>query len=123
MFKFTMTHEWVRVEGDIATVGVSDWAQGQIGDVAFIDLPKLQTKLKAGALCCILESTKAAADIYSPLSGEVICVNEELAKHPKLINSDAETKGWIFQIKIHNSKELDKLLDPAVYTSFLNINI
>ena len=122
MFKFTMTHEWVRVEGDIATVGVSDWAQGQIGDVVFIDLPNLQTKLKSGALCCILESTKAAADIYSPLSGEVICVNEELVKHPELINSDAETKGWIFQIKIHNPKELDKLLDPTVYTSFLSVN-
>ena len=112
--KYTATHEWVRVNDDgTVTVGITDHAQKQLGDMVFVEFPELGRVLSAAEECAVVESVKAAADVYSPLAGEVIAVNEALTDNPELINQDPYGQGWIFRLR--SSEALDKLLDAAAY--------
>ena len=113
--KYAKSHEWVRVEGDIATVGISDHAQQELTDIVYVEPPNVATDVVAGTACAVVESVKAASDIYAPLSGKVIEVNEELSSQPELLNQDAFGKGWIFKIRISDPAELENLLSPAEY--------
>ena len=113
---FTSDHEWLRIEGDVATVGITDYAQSQLGDVVFVELPKVGRTLKKAEAAAVVESVKAASDVYAPISGEVLEVNEALAAEPALVNSDAAGKAWFFKIKIADKSELDGLMDEAAYT-------
>lgn len=113
--KYTPSHEWIAIEGDIATIGITDHAQDLLGDLVFVELPDVGTSFTAKDECAVVESVKAASDVYSPLSGEVIEVNEALADAPEIINSDAYGAGWMFKLKMSNSGELDKLLDATAY--------
>ncbi len=112
---FTTDHEWLRIEGDVATVGITDYAQSQLGDVVFVELPKVGRALKKAEAAAVVESVKAASDVYAPISGEVLEVNEELSAEPALINSDAAGKAWFFKVKIADKGELGGLLDEAAY--------
>lgn len=114
--KYASSHEWVRNEGDgTYTVGISDHAQGLLGDMVFVDLPDVGDEVEAGEDCAVGESVKAASDIYAPISGEVVEINEELEDSPELVNSDAFGEGWLFRIKASDESELDALLDAAAY--------
>ena len=113
---FTADHEWLRIEGDVATIGVTDYAQSQLGDVVFVELPKVGRSLKKAEAAAVVESVKAASDVYAPISGEVLEVNDALTAEPALINSDAGGKAWLFKLKIADRSELDGLMDEAAYT-------
>ena len=114
--KYSKEHEWVREEGDnVVTIGITDHAQKQLGDLVFVDLPEVGAKLDADAECAVIESVKAASDIYTPVSGEVIAVNEILADTPERINDAPYGDGWIFKIKLSDSGELDSLMDADSY--------
>ncbi len=114
--KYTDSHEWVREdEGGIATIGITDHAQEQLGDLVFIELPEAGSTLSAGDACCVVESVKAASDVYSPLTGEVIEVNELLNDAPETINDSPYDDGWLFKIKMAAETELDDLLDAEAY--------
>lgn len=115
MKKYTKTHEWVSVDGDIATVGISDHAQDHLGDVVYIDLPEAGKSLKKGDVLCTIESVKAASDVYAPVSGNIVEVNAGLDSSPETINSDAEGAGWIAKIKLSSIAELDSLMDLEAY--------
>ncbi len=115
MKKYAATHEWVSVEGKTATVGISDHAQDHLGDIVYVDLPEVGKSLKKGDVFCTIESVKAASDIYAPISGKVIEVNEELDSSPEKINNDAEGAGWIAKIEMSNESELDSLMDLEAY--------
>ena len=112
---FTTDHEWLKIDGDIATIGVTDYAQSQLGDVVFVELPKAGRALKKGEAAAVVESVKAASDVYAPITGEVVAVNDALAADPALVNSDAGGKAWFFKIKIADKKDLDGLMDEAAY--------
>ena len=116
---FTKDHEWVKIEGDNATVGITDFAQSSLGDITFIDLPKIGQALKQSGLCATVESVKAASDVYSPLSGEVIKVNEELVNRPDLVNKFPYESGWLAVIKITDLKEKDCLMDSRKYKEYI----
>lgn len=118
MIKYTKDHEWIRVDGDIGTVGISNHAQGQLGDVVFVDPPAAGRQVKAHEVVAVVESVKAASDVYSPVSGEITAMNDDLAGTPALVNEDAEGKGWFFKIKLSNKAELDGLMDKAAYDAF-----
>lgn len=118
MEKYTKTHEWIKVEGEIGIVGVTNFAQEQMGDIVFVDLPKAGQNLEKGKQACVVESVKSAFDIYSPVSGEIIEVNSNLSNDPAIINQDAMGNGWIYKIKISNPKDLDDLMDKSVYEEF-----
>ena len=113
--KYASTHEWTRAEGGVATVGITDHAQKELTDVVFVELPRVGQKVTAGKECAVVESVKAASDIYAPVSGEITAVNEELAGNPALVNTDPYGKGWFFKIKIGNPSELDHLLTAQAY--------
>ena len=115
--KYTKSHEWVRVDGDTATIGVTDHAQQLLGDLVFVELPEAGTTLSAEDACCVVESVKAASDVYSPLSGEVVEVNEALADTPETINDSPYDDGWLFKLKMSAETELDDLLDAEAYES------
>jgi len=117
--RFTKDHEYVRVEGAVATVGISDYAQQQLGDVVFVELPKVGAKFDKGAAAAVVESVKAASDIYSPASGEVVAVNDPVQKETTLINEDAQGRGWLFQLKLADPSEVDGLMDEAAYAEYL----
>ncbi|KAG9601257.1 hypothetical protein KCV01_g7650, partial [Aureobasidium melanogenum] len=118
--KFAKSHEWVRVEQDgTVTVGISDHAQAQLGDLVYVELPEVGSSVQAGNGTAVVESVKAASDIYSPLSGEVISVNDELSDAPETINTDAYGDGWIFKLKISDKSELDNLLGPDEYAELV----
>ena len=112
---FTTDHEWLRIEGDVATVGVTDYAQSQLGDVVFVELPKVGRSLKKAEAAAVVESVKAASDVYAPISGEVLAVNDALVTDPALVNSDADDKAWFFRMKIADKGELGGLMDAAAY--------
>jgi glycine cleavage system H protein len=112
---FTSDHEWLRIEGDVATIGVTDYAQSQLGDVVFVELPKVGRSLKKAEAAAVVESVKAASDIYAPVSGEVLEVNDALTAEPALVNSDAGGKAWFFKMKIADKTELGGLMDEAAY--------
>src|ERR1700736_1347531 len=112
---FTPDHEWLRIEGDVATIGVTDYAQSQLGDVVFVELPKVGRSLKKAEAAAIVESVKAASDVYAPLSGEVVEVNDAVVAEPALVNSDAAGRAWFFKLKIADRNELGGLMDETAY--------
>ena len=116
---FTKDHEYVRLEGAVATVGISDYAQQQLGDVVFVELPAIGAKFAKGAAAAVVESVKAASDIYSPVGGEVVAINDAVQATTSLINEDAQGRGWLFQLKLTDPSELDGLMDDAAYAEFL----
>ena len=113
--KYAETHEWVRIQGDTATVGVTDHAQQELLDVVFVELPKVGRKVKKGEACVVVESVKAASDVYAPMSGEVVAVNTDLARDPSLVNTDPYSKGWMFKVKLADPKESGLLLSAEKY--------
>src|SRR5437773_8985665 len=115
--KYAKSHEWVRVAGDVATVGITDHAQHELTDVVFVELPAVGRKIKPGEACSVMESVKTASDIYSPVSGEVVKVNPAVVEQPALVNSDPYGAGWFFEVKLTQSSELAGLLSPADYGS------
>lgn len=117
--KYSKEHEWIGVEGDVGTVGISQYAQEQLGDVVFVDLPQAGCKVAKGESVAVVESVKAASDIYSPASGEVIEANAALAESPGVVNADPMGKGWFFKIKLANKADLDGLMDEAAYADFV----
>ena len=117
--KFSKDHEWIRVDGDTGTVGITDHAQGQLGDVVFVEIPAVGRKIKAGEACAVVESVKAASDVYAPVSGEVVAGNDALAGTPATVNEDAEGRGWFFKIRLADKAELDKLMDRKAYDAFV----
>ena len=117
--RFTRDHEFVRVDGAVATVGISDYAQQQLGDVVFVELPAIGTKFAKGAAAAVVESVKAASDIFSPVGGEVVAINDAVQATTSLINEDPLGRGWLFQLKLDDPSELDGLMDDAAYAEFL----
>jgi glycine cleavage system H protein len=117
--KFSKDHEWVRIEGDIATIGITVHAQDQLGDVVFVEVPEVGRKVAAEEAVAVVESVKAASDVYSPVSGEVIEANGGVAATPGLVNEDAEGKAWFFKVRLANPAELDALMDRAGYDAFV----
>jgi glycine cleavage system H protein len=113
--KFAKSHEWIRVSGDTATVGISDHAQGELTDVVFVELPEAGRKVKAGEACAVVESVKTASDIYSPVSGEIVELNQPVTDNPALVNTEPYASGWFFKIKLSNPAELNALLSPEDY--------
>lgn len=118
--KFSKSHEWLKVENDIAVVGITDYAQKELGDVVFVELPSMGDSFQKQAQCATIESTKAASEVYCPCSGEVVEVNNDLEQSPELINQSPEEKGWIFKIKLSDLAELDSLLDKQAYDDFVS---
>jgi glycine cleavage system H protein len=117
--RYTKDHEWIRVEGGIATVGITDHAQQQLGDIVFVEVPEPGRQAKQGDAVAVVESVKAASDVFAPVSGEVIEANAEIATQPALVNEDAQGKAWFFKVKISNPAELDALMDKAAYLEFV----
>ena len=116
---FTTDHEWLRIEGDVATIGVTNYAQEQLGDVVFIELPKVGRKLKKAEAAAVVESVKAASDVYAPITGEVLEVNDALANEPAMVNSDADGKAWFFKLRIADKSELGGMMDAAAYKAHI----
>ena len=116
---FTKDHEWIDVSGDTGTVGITDYAQGQLGDITFVDLPATGTAFKSADTAAVVDSVKAASDIYAPASGTVTEVNEGLADQPELVNSDAEGAGWLFRLTLSTPAELAALMDEAAYQAYI----
>jgi glycine cleavage system H protein len=116
---FTQEHEWIRVEGDIATVGISNHAQEQLGDIVFAEVPEAGKQLSKGQDAAVVESVKAASDVYEPVSGEVVEGNQAVAGDPALVNSDPEGAGWFFKLKLSDPGELEGLMDEAAYRDFV----
>ena len=118
--KFLKSHEWARVEGDgRVTVGISDHAQGLLGDLVYVDLPNVGDQVEAGTACAVVESVKAASDVYTPVSGKVVDVNAALADKPETINEDAYGDGWLFVLEIDDAEQLNDLLEPDAYAELL----
>ena len=117
---FTDEHEWVDVEGDTATVGITDYAQEQLGDIVFVETPEVGTELSQGDDAAVVESVKAASDVYAAVSGEVIEVNDALEDEPGLVNSSAEEDGWFFRLTLSDKDELDDLMDAEAYKAFVD---
>lgn len=117
--KYTESHEWIRVEGDQCRVGITEFAQSQLADLTFVDLPEVGSTVSAGDEVAVVESVKAASDVYSPLSGEILEVNEELSSSPERINEDSFGEGWLFVLKPVNPSDLDELLDAEAYRALL----
>jgi glycine cleavage system H protein len=116
---FTKDHEYIRVDGDVGTVGITDHAQGQLGDVVFVEVPEVGRTLKQGDAAAVVESVKAASDVFAPVSGEVTEANAELAASPALVNEDAEGKAWFFKLRLTDKSQLDTLMDRAAYEAFV----
>ncbi len=116
---FTDDHEWIRLEGDVATVGITDYAQEQLGDVVFVELPEAGTALEKGKEAATVESVKAASEIYAPLDGEVTEANTALSDDPAKVNSDPQGEGWFFKMTLADSSQLDSLMDEAAYKAFV----
>ena len=117
---YTQDHEWVDVNGDTATVGITDYAQGQLGDIVFAEVPAVGSALKKGGDAAVVESVKAASDVYAPVSGTVVEGNDALGDDPALVNSDPEGDGWFFKLTLSDVGELDSLMDEAAYKTFVD---
>jgi glycine cleavage system H protein len=117
--RYTKDHEWIRLDGDTGTVGISAYAQSQLGDVVYVELPPIGKKIGKGEEAAVVESVKAASEVYSPVAGEVVAVNGELEQKPASVNEDAEGAGWFLKLKVANEAELDELMDEAAYKAFL----
>jgi glycine cleavage system H protein len=118
-FRYTREHEWVNVEGGVATIGITEYAQSELGDVVFVELPKIGAKLETGKSFGNVESVKAVSEIYAPAAGEVTATNDELTKTPELLNSDPHGKGWMVKVKLANAADINSLLDAAAYEAFI----
>jgi glycine cleavage system H protein len=117
--KFSKDHEWVSVAGNIATIGITNHAQEQLGDVVFVELPAIGKKVSKGGDAAVVESVKAASEVYAPVTGEVVAINKELEGDPALVNRGAESVGWFMKVKIANPAELSELMDKAAYDKFV----
>jgi len=115
MMRFTKDHEWLRMEGDVATVGITPYAQDKLGDLVFVELPSVGTDLAKGAVAATVESVKAASDVYAPVAGQVVAVNDRLTQEPALINTEPTGGGWLFKLTLTSRSELDALLDETAY--------
>ena len=118
--KYTSEHEWIRTEGDVAYVGITDYAQSQLGDIVFVDVPTVGETLKKDEVFGTIEVVKTISDLFIPVSGEVLELNEQLEGNPELVNSDPYGEGWIIKVKLTDLKELDNLLDAAAYKKVVN---
>ena len=116
---FTSEHEWIKVDGDVGTVGVTDHAQGALGDVVFVELPAVGKQVSKGGDAAVVESVKAASDVYSPVSGQVTEANQAIVDQPALVNESPEDGAWVFKVKLSNPSELDGLMDRAAYDAFV----
>ena len=119
MLRYSKEHEWIRVEGEVATVGITQYAQEQMGDVVFVEVPQAGRKVAKGEACAVVESVKAASDIYAPVSGEVVEANAALADSPGDVNAEPMGKGWFFKLRLTNRGELNSLLDEAGYAAYV----
>ena len=117
--RFTKDHEWVRLDGDIATVGITDHAQEQLGELVFIELPELERDVTAGEACAVVESVKAASDVYAPLTGRIAEINETIVEDPAIVNSDAEGEGWFFRMELDDTTTFEELMDQDAYDEYL----
>ena len=117
--RFTKDHEWVELTGDVATVGITAYAAEQLGDIVFVEVPEVGKKVKAGDAFAVVESVKAASDVYSPITGEVVENNTEVADSPETVNASPEAAGWFARLKLANPAELDQLMDRDAYESYL----
>jgi glycine cleavage system H protein len=117
---FTEDHEWVEVDGDIATVGITDYAQSQLGDIVFVEVPDEGREVGKGDEAAVVESVKAASDVYAPVSGTVLEGNSALADTPELVNEDAEGEGWFFKLTLSDTSELEELMDETKYAAFVS---
>jgi glycine cleavage system H protein len=115
MLRYTEEHEWLKLDGDIATVGITSHATEQLGDLVFVQLPETGAKLAKGDGAAVVESVKAASDVYAPLEGEVVEINQAIADNPGLVNEDPQGKGWLFKLKLKDVKAFDSLMDAAAY--------
>jgi glycine cleavage system H protein len=118
-YKFTKTHEWVKVDGDIATIGITDFAQSELGDITYLELPGAGTQLNASEPFGVVESVKAASDIYAPISGEVVEENDSAINSPEVVNSSPYTDAWLLRVRISDPSQLDNLLDAEAYEKLL----
>jgi glycine cleavage system H protein len=118
-YRFSKDHEWVKVEGDTATIGITDFAQKQLGDVVYIELPAIGKRLDVHQTIGVVESVKAVSDVYSPVSGDVIAVNEELNDAPETLNQDPHGKGWIVRLRLKNKSDFEALMSAGDYEKFL----
>ena len=116
---YSQDHEWIDIDGDTGTVGITDYAQGQLGDITFVDLPAAGTALKKGDAPCVVDSVKAASDVYSPASGTVTQANDALESEPELVNTDPEKGGWLFRLTLSDPAELAGLMDRAAYDQYV----
>jgi glycine cleavage system H protein len=116
---FTKDHEYVRVDGDVAVVGISDYAQAQLGDIVFVDLPKVGKKVTKGGELAVIESVKAASEVYAPIAGEVVEVNAELGEKPVLVNEDPLAQGWLVKLRLDAPGDMASLMDEAAYADFV----
>jgi glycine cleavage system H protein len=119
MLKYTKDHEWLRMDGEIATVGITPYAQEKLGELVFVELPKAGTKLDKGAVAGVIESVKAASEVYTPISGEIVETNDKLVDEPGLVNTDPTGNGWMFKLKPSAPAEIDDLLDEASYNALI----
>jgi glycine cleavage system H protein len=117
--RYTKDHEWIRLDGDIAVVGITDYAQSQLGDVVYVELPEIGRRVEKGKEAAVVESVKAASEVYAPISGEVVETNAAIAADPAKVNADAEGEGWFMKLRLSDPKELDDLLDEAAYKRFV----
>jgi glycine cleavage system H protein len=117
--RFTKEHEWVRLDGDIATVGITDHAQEQLGDVVFVELPEIGRDVATDEACAVVESVKAASDVYAPLAGKVVETNPTIIENPSMVNSDAEGEGWFFRIELDDTATFDALMDAGAYDEYV----
>ncbi len=117
--KYTEEHEWVLVEGDVVTIGITDFAQDQLGDVVFVELPEVGDTVEVGNTFGVVESVKAVSDVYSPVSGEVVEINEELPDAPEVLNTSPYDDGWMIKVKVEDVSSLDDLMDVAAYQEFV----
>jgi glycine cleavage system H protein len=117
--RFTKDHEWIALDGDVATVGITAYAADQLGDVVFVELPDVGKALKAGDSMAVVESVKAASDVYSPITGEVLEANDDLPGAPEMVNQDPEAGAWIVRIKVADTAQIDALMDRDAYEAFL----
>jgi glycine cleavage system H protein len=120
MLKFTSDHEWLRIEGDIAVVGITDHAQEQLGDLVFVELPASGQKFEKGAPVAVVESVKAASEVYAPITGQVVETNQSIVDEPTLVNSDPLGNGWFFKLQIADPSEIESLMDEKTYEAQLN---
>ena len=119
VLRFTRDHEWVRLDGDLAVVGISDYAQSQLGDVVYVELPEIGRRVEKGKEAAVVESVKAASEVYAPVTGEVAEINEALTADPAKINADPMGEGWFLKLRFDDPQDLDDLMDEAAYTRFV----